>query len=297
MNNNYFHVGFGPFQHWVNPLLCSSGFDIDRAIKSQINFDENLNDVNWNTQDNVTTKKSLKGRWFKFWFAVHELYEYANQNNDVDEVEITKLSRYNAHFQVWIKYFYTPDGPYEHYRQANLLGEENEGHRTLFFKFSDGLMPPGKRQETKDFLLEERKKVVELFDKVAFLKERHVVNRLDAYRIVPYQPNPQKHELDFILGPDAGQDVPDAGQDVEESEVEGSEVESSSDAHDSNEELEDSSSKKSQDESVDEEDVQLNFEETDQSRMSTMDLARMTVPMLLKSLLMQVQQLGISRGK
>jgi hypothetical protein len=38
-------------------------------------------------------------------------------------------------------------------------------------------------------------------------------------------------------------------------------------------------------------------EETDPIIPSNAYLARMTVPMLLKSLLMQVQQLGISRGK
>ncbi len=112
-------------------------------------------------------------KWEKFWLAVHVLREWVHWKAWVDDT--TR--------QVCVDVFLSAvdgiskvNGPRAKYERAGLLAEETQMHKTLYAEFTSGLgLTAVEKEGLMNFLLQQKRKVMELFAKVEFLDARRTL--------------------------------------------------------------------------------------------------------------------------
>ena len=161
------------FTVWVNPYACRAGDDVRRNVAMFLKEEVSA----------VTGAKVLvpdygergRGRWPKLWYAVDRLYAWAHHEAELDEAT---LQVYTGAFywsgQIAAQSVSVEDVRLD-YWNAGLLSPESADDWEVFRNCRDEDWPYFKLDEAqKDalmhFLLRERRKVVRLFEKVAFLK-------------------------------------------------------------------------------------------------------------------------------
>jgi hypothetical protein len=171
-------------------------------------------------------------KWMKFWYTVDHLYEWVHDRKTIDATTLQQLISAYYH---GVKDVYKTSknevgkGARQRYSEAGLLDPASDYHARLYKHFRDeqqeyfALSDEEKEMLMKE-LLEEKAKVVELFDKVELLQNLRVMQ--DKTRRWLRQIGSEELAALILLGLRAGAAAPGGADDEEaEEQVEDSESE------------------------------------------------------------------------
>ena len=168
------------FVTWRNPQACRSRIDVQRIWKPNLVVVDADGDMKLKFDYNhMNTDK-----WMKFWYAVDQLYEWVHDRKTIDATTLQHLMGAYYH---GVKDVYKTSknevgkGARQRYSEAGLLDTERGYHARLYKHFRDEQQDYYRlSDEEKDMLmnelLQEKAKVVELFDKVELLHKLHVLD-------------------------------------------------------------------------------------------------------------------------
>ncbi len=161
---------------WSNPCAERSPKDVKRHIDELMKQGIVNGVATWVPYYSDEQSEARPGKWPKFWFAVHVLYEWAQWRARVNDATLVKCIRA---FWYAIDDLLGKDGAYATYVNAGLLHDatkvprQGHIHAFLFREFRPDLnMSDEEKNELAHLLMTEKARAEMMFEKEVFLKSR-----------------------------------------------------------------------------------------------------------------------------
>ena len=159
------------FKTWTNPCALGGGPQVRNCIL-EFMVEDSAGKMVPNYQQ---PGKKMEAKWTKFWYAVDVLYKYATRdpNQELDDATLIRHTRAFCYSDEHIRNN-SSQAVRSMYTQAGLLVTESVADWIRFrdCRKSDMTLTPAQQDSLMHFLLNERRNVVELFEKVNFLLSR-----------------------------------------------------------------------------------------------------------------------------
>lgn len=143
------------------------------------------------------TDTSGTAKWYKFWYAVDMLYKWVTHETVLEDEEVKVHTSTFLQKNEKIKFGLTKDDVRKYYELAGLLAPESIDHWVNFrnCRNFDMDLSDSQKDELMNLLLTEKRRAVDLFEKVSFLQRLSISEGGDYVRIRRLRDDELSHHM------------------------------------------------------------------------------------------------------